>query len=70
MMKIGDHVAWKYANGIAEGKIESVHSEPTQIISKGKRIKRNGSRENPALIIVHKSGNDVLKLLSEVQRTK
>jgi hypothetical protein len=69
-MKVGDYVAWKYINGIAEGRIESVHDEPTAIISKGKRIKRNGSKDNPALIIIHKSGNDVLKLMSEVQQTK
>lgn len=66
----GDHVAWKYLNGIAEGRVESVHPEPTEIISKGKRIKRNGSEENPALIIMHKSGNDVIKLVSEVQKTQ
>ena len=68
-MKAGDRVAWKYANGIAEGRVASVHYEPTLIMTKGKRIKRNGSKDNPALVIEHASGNDVLKLSSEVQKT-
>lgn len=70
IMKTGDEVAWKWANGLAEGKIKSISYEPTEIFSKGKHIKRNGSRDNPALIISHMSGNDVLKLSSEVQTTK
>lgn len=68
-MKSGDNVAWKWANGLAEGTIKSVRYEPTEILSKGKRIKRNGTKDNPALVIAHKSGNDVVKLSSEVQVT-
>lgn len=68
-MKPGDYVAWKWGNGLAEGQIKSIHTEPTTIISKGKPIKRNGSSDNPALVITHQSGNDVLKLSSEVQKT-
>lgn len=69
-MQKGDYVAWKWANGIAEGKVKSVHEERTEIMSKGKRIARNGTKDNPAIIIEHKSGNDVLKLVSEIQETK
>jgi len=69
-MKPNDRVAWRWLNGIAQGTIKSVHYEPVTILSKGKAIKRNGSAENPAIIITHKSGNDVLKLASEVQKTK
>ena len=69
-MKAGDYVAWKWGNGLAEGIIKSVHTEPTTILSKGAHVKRNGSADNPAIIIEHKSGNDVLKLASEVQVTK
>lgn len=68
-MKKGDYVAWKWANGIAEGRVKAVHHERTEITSNGKQITRNGSNDNPALIIEHKSGNDVLKLTSEVQKT-
>lgn len=66
-MKIGDYVAWRWAHGLAQGTIVEIHPSRTEITSKGKRIIRNGSPENPALIITHKSGNPVLKLQSEVQ---
>ena len=68
-MKPGDHVAWQWGNGLAEGTIKSVHTEPVTIQTKGKTVKRNGSADNPAVVIEHKSGNDVVKLASEVQNT-
>jgi hypothetical protein len=69
-MKQGDQVAWQWGNGLAEGKIKSVHFETTTITSKGKSITRHGSNDDPALIIEHKSGNDVVKLAHEVQQTE
>jgi hypothetical protein len=69
MLKQGDSVAWQWGNGLAEGTVKSVHVEPTSITSKGKSIKRNGTADNPAIVIAHKSGNDVLKLASEIQKT-
>jgi hypothetical protein len=69
-MKPGDHVAWKWMNGLAQGTVRSVHVEPTTIVSKGSLVKRNGTVDNPAVIIEHKSGNDVLKLASEIQKTE
>lgn len=67
-MKPGDHVAWRWVNGLAEGVIQEVHTKRTEIVSKGKHITRNGTSDNPALIIDHISGNLVLKLASEVQK--
>lgn len=69
-MKPGDYVAWKWGNGLAQGKVMSVHDEPITITSKGKQVKRNGSPDNPAIVIEHASGNDVLKLSSEIQKTE
>lgn len=69
-MKPGDHVAWQWGNGLAEGIVKSVHEERTVITSKGKQITRNGTKDNPAIVIEHKSGNDVIKLSSEIQRTE
>ena len=68
-MKIGSHVAWKWANGLAEGIIAEIHTERVEIVSKGKRIVRNGTPDDPALVIDHASGNQVLKLMYEVQIT-
>ncbi len=69
-MKKGDHIAWKWGNGIAEGVIEEVHHGRKEVTSKGKVVTRNGTQDNPALVISHKSGNPVLKLASEVQKTQ
>lgn len=63
-------MAWKWGNGIAQGVVKAVSHERLEIISKGKKIVRNGSPDNPALIIDHDSGNTVLKLTSEVQTTE
>lgn len=68
-MKVNDSVAWTWGNGLAEGTIVKICPEKTEITSKGKKIVRNGTPDNPALIIDHKSGNQVLKLQSEVQQT-
>jgi hypothetical protein len=69
-MKPGDHIAWRWGNGLAQGVVKSVHLESTTIQSKGKTIIRHGTKDNPAIIIKHKSGNDVIKLASEVQKTE
>jgi hypothetical protein len=68
-MKPGDHVAWQWGNGLAQGVIKSIHTETKEITSKGKSVTRHGSENNPAIVISHKSGNDVLKLQSEIQKT-
>jgi hypothetical protein len=62
----GDSVVWKWLSGIAEGQVLEVCYIRTEIESSGKRIVRNGSQDNPALIIQHKNGNQVLKLVSEI----
>lgn len=69
-MKVGDDVGWKWANGIAMGVIESIHLERTEIISKGSHVVRNGSSDDPAVIIIHDNGVKVLKLQHELQRIK
>ena len=69
-MNIGDHVAWRWANGLAQGIIIDIRVERVEIVSKGKKIVRNGSLKNPAFVIDHTSGNPVLKLASEVQITE
>lgn len=68
-MKPGDRVTWKWGNGLAKGRVVSVHIEPTMLSSKGKNIRRTGTKNNPAIIIEHKSGGDVLKLMSEVEKS-
>lgn len=65
--KVGDVVAWKWLSGVAEGKVLEINPHRTEIVSKGSRIVRNGTEENPAVVIMHiKSGNEVIKLASEL----
>lgn len=66
-MRKGTQVNWKYGTGTATGKIESVHKEPISRAIKGAEIHRNGSADDPALVIVQENGDRVLKLKSEVK---
>ncbi|TPG72038.1 DUF2945 domain-containing protein [Hymenobacter nivis] len=66
-MRKGTQVSWKYGTGTATGKIESVHKEPIKRTIKGAEIHRNGSADDPALVIVQDNGDKVLKLQSEVK---
>ena len=68
-MKPGDSVAWQWGNGLAQGVVKEVRAERTEVVSKGTTVVRNGTPDNPALIIDHESGNPVVKLQSEVQKT-
>lgn len=67
--KKGDYVAWKWANGMGHGTIESIHAERTTIESKGKMIVRNGTDDNPAVVINDHNGVTVLKKASELEQT-
>ncbi|WP_109466528.1 hypervirulence associated TUDOR domain-containing protein [Albibacillus kandeliae] len=63
----GDRVEWDWAQGSAAGRIEEIHHTRISRLLKGSRIVRNGSAENPALVIRHEKGGEVLKLASEVR---
>ncbi len=66
-MRKGTKVSWKYGTGTATGKIESVHKESITRKLKGHDITRNGSADDPALVIVQDNGDKVVKLQSEVK---
>ena len=68
--KTGDWVVWQWFGSIAQGEVINVVAERSEIESAGKRIVRNGTPDNPAVIIRHKSGNNVLKLASELKPTQ
>ena len=69
-IQTGDYVIWKWAGSIAHGEVVEVRNERTQIESNGKLITRNGSTDNPAVIIRHASENTVLKLASELEKAQ
>ena len=68
MVRKGDLVRWKYASGHAEGKVVEVHKEVIEKTINGSKIKRNGSEDNPALVIEQEDKQTVLKLQSEVEK--
>jgi len=67
MVKKGDTVRWKYGRGHAEGKVVEVHKEAIERTIDGKTIKRNGSSDNPAVVIEQDDKQRVLKLASELE---
>lgn len=69
-MKVGDQVGWQWGRGIAIGLVTQIEPERTQIECNGKIIRRNGTRDDPAIIILSEKGSQVLKLQHEVQIIK
>lgn len=67
-IKEGDKVSWKYGNGIGEGKVTEVHTTAFEKEVQGKVIKRNGTPEEPALLIKQDNGHEVVKSVSEVEK--
>jgi len=66
MIHVGSEVGWIWGSSITTGIVLEIHNERHEIISKGKRIVRNGSKEDPAIVIKHTKGSLVLKLAHEV----
>lgn len=67
MIKKGTAVKWKWGNSHAEGKVVEVHKEEIEKTIDGKKIKRKGTDDNPALVIEQDDKQLVLKLQSEVE---
>ena len=66
-LSIGDYVVWKWAGSFAHGTVIDIKPERTTIESKGATTVRNGSREDPAVLITMDNGTLVLKLAHELQ---
>lgn len=67
MIQVGIDVGWLWSGSLVIGEVIEIHPSRHEIISKGKNIVRNGSPDDPALVILHTSGSIVLKLAHEVQ---
>lgn len=67
-MKVGDRVRWNWGSGQAEGRVAERFERRVSRTLKGSRIVRNGSKDDPALLIEQEDGDRVLKLSSEVER--
>jgi phage terminase small subunit len=62
----GSTVRWNYGQGQTEGKVVDTFTEHVTRKIKGKEITRNGSKEDPAVLIEQDDGDQVLKLSSEL----
>jgi Hypervirulence associated proteins TUDOR domain len=67
-IRTGTKVRWKWGSSWAEGKVAEVHHSDVSRTTKGERITRHGSDDNPAYVIEQDDGTVVLKLASEVER--
>ena len=70
MIKVGSEVGWTWGYGIAVGKVIYIHPYRHEIITKGKLIVRNGSINDPAVVIEQSNGTLVLKLQHEIKNLR
>jgi hypothetical protein len=68
MIRKGSKVAWKWAEGQAEGKVLETFTKEISKTIKGSKITRKGEKGNKALLIEQTDGEKVLKLESEVKK--
>ncbi len=62
----GDEVSWKWGAGHPKGTVEEVvDGEATAETKRGNEIKKNGSEDDPAVVIQAASGNSAVKLAHE-----
>ena len=64
----GDTVSWSWGGGRASGKVVEKHKDEVTKTIKGSEVKRNGTEDNPAILIEQDDGTQVLKLESEVDK--
>ncbi|MBS8225682.1 DUF2945 domain-containing protein [Vannielia litorea] len=67
-VKKGDRVEWDWGQGVAEGRVQSVHAETVERKPQGEAVTRKGTKDDPALYIEQADGDMVLKLASEVRK--
>jgi phage terminase small subunit len=64
--KVGSKVQWQWMGRFIDGIVMDVYHESVTKLIKGKHIKRNGTQENPACLVLSSAGNQALKLKSEL----
>ncbi len=67
-IRSGSRVRWKWGSSWAQGTVDEVHHDDVERTTKGERIARHGTDDNPAYVIGQDDGTVVLKLASEVER--
>ena len=68
-VRVGSAVKWKFGAGEASGTVLELFERRVSKTIKGKRITRNGTPDNPAVLLEQADGDRVLKLSSELEST-
>ncbi len=63
----GDDVEYKWGSGKVEGEVTKVHTDDVERTIKGNKVKREASKEEPAVEIKTDKGKTSLKSTSEVK---
>lgn len=62
----GAPVTWHWGSGTAKGKVAEVFERRVSRTIEGKRISRNGTADNPAVLVEQEDGGKALKRASEL----
>jgi Hypervirulence associated proteins TUDOR domain len=68
--KVGTEVEWPWGKGHATAKVKQVFTESVTRTIKGSKITRHGTKETPAYLLEQESGNEVLKLETELHKVE
>ncbi|MBF9033903.1 HVA1 family protein [Rhodobacterales bacterium HKCCE2091] len=68
MIREGTKVEWDWGSGTAAGKVTASYDRKVTRTIDGTEITRDGTSDDPALVIEQDDGQKVLKLKSEVRR--
>ncbi|MCX8226035.1 MAG: DUF2945 domain-containing protein [Sulfitobacter sp.] len=63
----GTKVKWDWGQGTSSGTVQQTFTKSVTRTLKGSEVTRNGSDDDPALLIEQDDGDEVLKLSSEVE---
>lgn len=62
----GMRVRWNWGQGVGRGRISECFDHQVEYMIEGVKIRRNGSRRDPACLIITDKGGEALKLRSEL----
>jgi hypothetical protein len=65
----GDQVHWAWGANTATGRVAETFARRVSRTIEGKRIVRNGTADNPAVLVEQEDGARVLKRASELHRS-
>ena len=65
-VKTGDDVTYKWGKGTVSGEVTEVHTKDVEKTIKGNIVKREASKDEPAVEIKTAKGKTVLKSVSDV----